>query len=1082
MRKRIIALAAVGITALAFTFKSDNDKKKWDVSNPPGTFKEIEFTTTEGTFMNLDISPDGKDIVFDLLGDIYIMPVTGGEAKVLRQGHAFEVQPRFSPDGKKISFTSDAGGGDNIWTMNRDGSDAKQVTKENFRLLNNAVWSVDGNYLIARKHFTSGRSLGAGELWMYHFTGGEGIQLTKRKNDQQDLGEPCVSPDGKYVYYSEDMYPGGFFQYNKDPNNQIYVIKRYNFEKGENEFVTGGPGGAVRPQISKDGKTLAFVKRVRERSVLYLRNLETGEEWPVYDKLSKDQQEAWAIFGVYSNFQWLDADNVVIWAQGKIWKVNVRTSAASEIPFSAKCKHKIYDALRFKQQVAPDQFTVKVVRNAVTSPDEKTMLFSALGSLWKKTLPNGTPEKLTSEKPGNNFEFEPCFSPDGKEIVYVTWNDEQTGSIMKMSLADKKTSKLSTTKGIFRTPRYSPDGKWIVYQKEEGNDHQGFAFCTDPGLYIMSAGGGKPTLVTKEGDDPYFTADGKRIFYHNNEGDGHSFRSCDLSGNNAMTHFTSKYTNAVVYSPDNKWIAYRELYKVYIAAMPSTGKTVDLSAGMGSVPSTQVARDAGINIHWSTDGKKLHWTLGDEYFTTEVSKRFTFLPGSPDSLPPIDTVGIKVNLVVNSDKPKQVIALKNARIITMNSKMEVIENGTIVITDNRITDIGKNEDVKIPANAKVIDESGKTIMPGMVDVHAHMNTFRQGLSPQKQWSYYANLAYGVTTTHDPSSNSEMVFSQSEMVKYGTMWGPRIFSTGTILYGADGDFKAVINSLDDAMSAIRRTKAFGAFSVKSYNQPRREQRQQVITGARNLGIMVVPEGGSTTWYNLTHVLDGHTGVEHNLPYAPLFNDVVQLWSHSQTGYTPTLIVCYGAMSGENYWYQKTNVWEKERLLKYTPRFIIDARSRHRVMTPDEEYENGFILVSKSCKKLADAGVRINLGAHGQLNGLGAHWELWMLQMGGMSNMQALQCATINGAHYLGLDDDIGSLEKGKLADLIILDKNPLDDIHNSETVRYTMVNGRLFDCETMNEIGNGDRKRGKFYFEGNYAAPFNWHEETVGDGD
>jgi imidazolonepropionase-like amidohydrolase len=355
-------------------------------------------------------------------------------------------------------------------------------------------------------------------------------------------------------------------------------------------------------------------------------------------------------------------------------------------------------------------------------------------------------------------------------------------------------------------------------------------------------------------------------------------------------------------------------------------------------------------------------------------------------------------------------------------------------------------------------------MPGIIDAHAHSGNFRYGLSPQKQWEYYANLAYGVTTSHDPSANTEMVFAQSELIKAGQMVGPRLFSTGTILYGADGDFKAVINSLDDARSALKRTAAFGAFSVKSYNQPRRNQRQMVMAAARELGIQVVPEGGSFFFHNISMVVDGHTTVEHNIPVAPLYKDVINLWASTKTHNTPTLIVNYGSISGEYYWYQHTNAWEKERLLTFTPREVIDSRSRHRTMVPEEEYENGHILTSKSLKKLTDAGVKINLGAHGQLQGLGAHWELWMLHQGGMSSMEALRCATINGAISLGMDEQLGSIKPGKLADLIVLDKNPLQDIRNSEFVKYTMVNGRLYDAATLNEIGNYDRKRTKFYFE------------------
>lgn len=1079
MRRVLLSsLAAICLFAGHAGAQDKKDPKKWDVSNPPGTYKDIEFNTTEGTWMNLDVSPDGKEIAFDMLGDIYIMPITGGSAKVLRIGLPWEVQPRFSPDGTKIAFTSDAAGGDNIWVMDHDGSHAHAVTNEDFRLLNNAVWTPDGQYLIARKHFTSTRSAGAGEMWMYHISGGDGIGLTKRKNDQQDVNEPSVSPDGRYLYYSEDMYPGGYFQYNKDPNSEIYVIKRYDRQTGQTTNIVSGPGGACRPQVSHDGKLLAYVRRVREKSILYIQDLNTGEEWPIFDGLSKDQQEAWAIFGVYTGFNWTpDNKNIIIWGKGKLWKISIADQKATEIPFSVHVKQRIYDAVKFRQEVSPEQFTAKAIRGTVTSPDGKTIVFNAAGYLWKKALPDGKPERLTS---GTDFEFEPSFSPNGKEIVYVTWNDEEKGAIYKINATGKgKPVKLTTEKGIYRTPSYSADGSRIAYQKEGGNDHMGFAFCKNPGLYWLPAQGGKANFITEEGEFPQWSADGQRIYYQTGGylfgGLDKHFKSVKPDGSDERDIFSSKYTYRFVLSPDNKWVAFNEHFKVYLAPLPEAGKSIELTGQTTAVPVKQVARDAGISLHWSADSKMLHWTTGERYFTSDLKNDFKFVPGAPDSLPPMDTTGLSIGLVLKTDVPQGVKVLTHARIITMKDS-EVIENGTIVITNNRITAIGKAGDVQIPSGAKVYDMSGKTIMPGMVDVHAHLGTFRYGLSPQKQWSYYENLAYGVTTTHDPSSNSEMVFSQSEMVKAGYMVGPRIYSTGTILYGADGDFKAVINSLADARSALRRTQAWGAFSVKSYNQPRREQRQMIIEAARELHMNVVPEGGSHFFHNMTMIADGHTGIEHNIPVAPLYNDVIQFWKASQTGYTPTLIVCYGAMNGEYYWYQHTNVYDKERLLKFMPRSILDSRARHRVMVPEEEYQNGHILVSQSCKMLADSGVKINLGAHGQLNGLGAHWELWMLQQGGMSNMQALRAATMNGAQYIGMDKEIGSLETGKLADLIVLDKNPLDDIRNSESVHYTMVNGRMYDCETMNEVDG--KARGKFYWENEkYSNAFPYHEST-----
>jgi imidazolonepropionase-like amidohydrolase/Tol biopolymer transport system component len=1061
------------LSLLAFS-STQAQEDEWDVNNPPYAHDTTTFNVSEGTWMNLDVSPDGQTIAFDLLGDIYTLPINGGKATAIRTGLAWEVQPRFSPDGKLILFTSDAGGGDNIWTMKTDGTNAKQITKEDFRLLNNPTWMPDGEYFIARKHFTSERSAGAGEMWMYHISGGDGIQITERKNDQQDVNEPSVSADGKYLYFSEDVYPGGFFQYNKDPNSQIYVTKRYDFEKGEIANVVGGPGGAARPQINHKGDRLAYVRRVRTKSVLYIRDLKTGMDFPVYDALSKDQQEAWAIFGVYPGFNWTpDDQHIVIWAGGKIRKVNVENKNATVIPFEVEATHQMAKTVRFKQTVFEDAFRVNVLRQAITSPDAEYLVFNAIGHLYKMKLPKGKIERLTDSR---DFEFAPTFSPDGKSIYYVTWDDINRGAIMKMDWGSGALTKLSTDKGIYNAPHCSPDGKSLVYRKDSGNGHQGYAYTVKPGIYIMDIAKKNEKFVTAQGSNPMFTPDGEYIYFQTG---GQLFGSLtkslkrvSLDGEKVDDVLETKYANRFQPSPDGKWLAFSELHKVYITPMPTIGKKVGLSSSSKSVPVQLVARDAGINIHWSADSKKLHWTLGPEYFTAALENRFPFL-GKVDTVPPVDTTGIFIDFTMASDRPKGMLALTNATIITMEGD-EILNSGTVIIENNQIKSVGQSSEIKIPKNATEIDCTGKIIMPGFVDVHAHLGAFRYGLSPKKHWQYWANLAYGVTTTHDPSSNSEMTFSQSEMVKAGIMVGPRIFSTGTILYGADGDFKAVINSLDDARSALRRTKAYGAFSVKSYNQPRRNQRQQVIKAAQELGINVYPEGGSHFFHNMTMVADGHTGVEHNIPVAPLYDDVMKFWSSTNTGNTPTLIVNYGGINGEFYYYERDDVWAEERLNTFTPRPILDSRARHRMKIPQEEYNNGHILVSESCNKLQQAGVNINLGSHGQLQGLGAHWELWMLVQGGMKNHQALRAATMNGATYLGMDDEIGSIKAGKLADLIVLDKNPLENIENSNSVKYTIINGRIYDAATMNEIGNRNVAREKFYWEeegSNMGYPF-----------
>jgi imidazolonepropionase-like amidohydrolase len=361
-----------------------------------------------------------------------------------------------------------------------------------------------------------------------------------------------------------------------------------------------------------------------------------------------------------------------------------------------------------------------------------------------------------------------------------------------------------------------------------------------------------------------------------------------------------------------------------------------------------------------------------------------------------------------------------------------------------------------------VDVSGSTLIPGIVDVHAHGPQGSDGFIPQQSWLHLAELALGVTTVHDPSNDTATVFAAAEMARAGLVVAPRIFSTGTILYGAQTSFTAEVESLDDARRHMRRMKAAGAFSVKSYNQPRRAQRQQLLAAARELGMMVVPEGGSLFQHDMTMVVDGHTGVEHAIPVARAYDDVEQLWGGTEVGYTPTLVVGYGGLSGEYYWYAHCNVWEHELLARYVPPFVLEPRARRRLLASRGDWNH--IEIARTAKQLADAGVEINVGGHGQREGLAAHWEIWMLEQGGMTPHEALRAGTLNGARYLGLDRDLGSIEVGKLADIVVVAGNPLKDIRKSDDVRYTMINGRLYDARTMNEVVSRERKRKPLFWE------------------
>lgn len=1047
------SLLALALASLPL--QADTPATEWQVNAPQGEFSQVDIQVQQGSWMNVSVSPDGKTIVFDLLGDIYSMPISGGAATALTNDIAWNMQPVFSPDGKYIAFTSDRDGGDNIWIMRPDGSEPRAVTKESFRLLNSPAWSPDGQFIVARKHFTASRSLGAGEVWQYHISGGNGVMLTERPNDQKDLGEPAFSPDGQYIYFSQDDTPGKTFHYSQDSESGIYAIKRFERATGNIEVLLAGAGGAIRPTPSPDGKYLAYIRRVDFQSTLFLYDLTSGEHIKLYDGLDRDMQETWAIHGVYPTLSWTpDNQQLVFWAGGEIKTLRLSDKSVSTIPFSVNTSKQIQTALRVKQDLDQSQFDTKMLRFVQVSPDGKQAVFTALGHLYITELNNPRPRRLTRQT--TDFEFYPQFSRDGRELVYVSWNDQTQGAVNILNLRNNRVTKLTTEPGKFIEPTFSPDGRTVVYRKIGAGSLLPKQWSMNTGLYKVSSRGGEAELIARNGRAPMFGAGNDKV-YAMDFGSAPRLISIDLTKHTQQTLYSAKFGTEFKLSPDGKYLAFADRFKVFVTPFVERGRPIEIAANDKQFPVKQLSVRAGEYISWAGDSSSLYWSLGPELYQQQVSGLFD-LSAAKSPEPKITQLGFSAPV----DIPRGSVAFVGGQVITMQGD-KVLQDAVVLVRDNKISAVGSRDEIAIPKDARVFDISGKTLMPGLFDAHAHGSQGVQQITPQQNWQNYAALTFGVTSIHDPSNDTREIFSASELQRSGQIVGPRIFSTGTILYGAEGaGYTSHIDSLDDARFHLTRLQKVGAFSVKSYNQPRRNQRQQVIQAARELNMMVVPEGGSLMQHNLTMIVDGHTTIEHALPAARVYQDIKQLWQASGTAYTPTLNVAYGGIWGENYWYDKTEVWKHPRLSRYVPMDQLAPRSMRRPTAPEHHY-NHFNVV-KTANELKEVGVVANIGAHGQREGLGAHWEIWMFAQGGMTALEALRTATLNPAITFGMDHQLGSIEVGKLADLIVINGDPLQDIRVSDQVIYTMVNGRLFDAETMHEIGLRERQRQPFYFE------------------
>lgn len=1029
------------------------DSTRRDPTNtlPLATTRTARFTVTEGTWMSVDVSPDGSTLVFDLLGDLYTLPIAGGTATRIVGGTSIDGQPRFSPDGQSLVFTSDRNGADGTWIANADGSRPRLLVAGG----SHPAWSPDGRQVVTGNRLVDVR-------------GGTGVQI-------QGFGTAAsFTADGRSIWYQDGIQAA-----------------RYDRRTGTTSFRTNLPGGVLRPMVSRDGRSLAYFTRFESWTALVIRDLATGADRWV---LLGTQPEAYGspAVGSLPGSAWLPNGSAIITSfGGKLWRVEVSSGHATEIPFRAEVEQSLGPLVRGTFPIR-DSVVVREIREPALSPDGRSVAFSALGKLWVSEL-GGTPKRLTAS--AGVVESSPAWSPDGRSIAYATWVDGDGGDIFVVPAAGGMARNLTRAPALYTRLAFTPDGSRLAFARAPRrartvavNDAAVQARTpagagTELNLelrWISAAGGAQHPIamvadvgVMPLGAAPHFIGDSSRVVYH----DGAALVSVRWDGTDRRVVLAGAAPQTRL-GPDGVRVVSRagRRNQIHLFERPQVTDsiTIDPTAERPPVPVRRLTRSGGEFPAWSHDGRWITWSVGATLYVYDVAAAERAVADSmaralvqaanpdttrraaPDPTAPnrvaYEPARYDIAIALPADAPTGTVVLRGGTVISMRGH-EVIADADVVITGNRITAVGARGTVSVPRGARIVNVAGKTIVPGYVDLHAQSGAPAQ-VHRTIVSQYLANLAFGVTTLRDPEAPSYDIFSYADRIATGDLLGPRLFPTGPVAV----DSTMTVRTPAEARDVVApHATSYRATAIRADLAASRPDRQRLLAASSEVGLSAIATGTPDFRRSLAAILDGFANHQTAYEVFPTHGDWAALMAQSGLTYTPMLLGRVGNRNGYDYVLATEQPHADAKVRRFHYHKDLDRLTRTQG-TWHWEDEYPFEAVARGAAGIVAAGGRVGIGSNGRVQGLAFHWEMWLLARGGMSNHDILRAATIVGAEAIGIGADLGSIEVGKLADLQVLDRNPLDQIRHSTSLRYVMKNGRLYDANTLDQVAPVARPR------------------------